>query len=384
MDTGRAITKLDSVYTGVQDVDLIIPVLSTDDKDTDDGRTNGDGEAFFSDNIFVLYDEDKYIIGAIVLNVKSSGTDDYVYVLGDADEEWIEDGDYFWSFQGITPDGQIDTYTVREDYDGVFTTANKIDDAITDDHGAMFLVTFDADGYITDAEECEDADSFVYGKTEFLKEIDIDPDTYDVYDVAHSQAAALYRVGRTLYIDKEYDVGLTTTSGCTFVVIQEEQDSKGGNSEWTYESYSTMQQALDALANADAFKGNITALLNDKGTAEYVVLNSTTPVTIGTEGDHGNTSGDYTVSLKTALDGKGLTLTINATSVETPNEVAEYTLYSENLVTGDERVEARGDVTVDATTVYAKVADTSSNLLRYYVVVEVEGDTLTTNTVIGG
>ena len=53
-------------------------------------------------------------------------------------------------------------------------------------------------------------------------------------------------------------------------------------------------------------------------------------------------------------------------------------------MTGDERVEARGDVTVDATTVYAKVADTSSNMLRYYVVVEVEGDTLTTNTMIGG
>ena len=149
-----------------------------------------------------------------------------------------------------------------------------------------------------------------------------------------------------------------------------------------------MQQALDALANSKAYKGNITALLNDAGTAEYVVLNSDTVLNVDTEGDHGSsTSGDYTVTLRASADTAkypaGLALTI-ATTVASPNEEAEWTLYSENLVTGKEQVEDNGTVTVNKARTDVLVAETSSNLLRYYVVVEVDGETLTTSPMIGG
>ena len=363
VDTGRGITKLEGVYTGVQDVDLIIPALDSVDKADADNPpySNGDSEPFFSSNAFVLYDEDLYIIGAVVVNVQNTGTDDYVYVLDNADEEWIEDGDYFWSFQGITPEGQIDTFTVREDYD-VFHdgVSNKIDEIITSMHGAMIRVTYDSDGYITDAVLMQDTAAggtdVVYGNHDWGTEVDTD--LHEVYDMAYGTAAELYRVGRTLYADytpDNRDVGLTTTTGCTFIVIQEEVDSNGNSLGWDYESYGTMQQALDALDDADAFTGNVTALLNERGTAEYLVLNSDDSVGIGTEGDHGTSKGDMTLSNlgivpaeKNTVGELNITVTNNSsTSMKAANCEVEITVTNERGVSLFHDTQKLSDLTAD-------------------------------------
>ena len=79
---------------------------------------------------------------------------------------------------------------------------------------------------------------------------------------------------------------MTIDSGATIVVIQREDTVDGAI---LVEEYTTFAQAIDALEDSIPgtevvdFKGEISAVLNDKGTAEYVVLKSVTPEDVVTD-----------------------------------------------------------------------------------------------------
>ena len=79
-------------------------------------------------------------------------------------------------------------------------------------------------------------------------------------------------------------------SDAPIIVIQYEADEDDPTDEdkWvlTVEEYSTIAQALDALADSDKFQGSVAAVLNSVGTAEYLVFNSVDP--IGVELDDGS------------------------------------------------------------------------------------------------
>ena len=99
-------------------------------------------------------------------------------------------------------------------------------------------------------------------------------------------------IGKTLYGEyaETKDVGLTLTSGAPIVVVQNESYEKANGTtgtRLTYTEYSTIAQALNAVANKNAYVGHIAAALNDKGTAEWIVLKSETAVGIKT--DNGTT-----------------------------------------------------------------------------------------------
>lgn len=95
-------------------------------------------------------------------------------------------------------------------------------------------------------------------------------------------------IGRTLYVSNKTakDVGLTIDAGATIVLIQREDTVDGAI---LVEEYTTFAQAIDALEDSIPgtevvdFKGEISAVLNDKGTAEYVVLKSVTPEDVVTD-----------------------------------------------------------------------------------------------------
>ena len=78
--------------------------------------------------------------------------------------------------------------------------------------------------------------------------------------------------------------------------MQDERDS-AGNLHFTAEVYSSVSQALDTLADKTNFHGNISAVLNDNGTAAYLVINSYDPVSIvtddGSVGARGNVPTTY-------------------------------------------------------------------------------------------
>ena len=124
-------------------------------------------------------------------------------------------------------------------------------------------------------------------------------------------AKTLKAIGRTLYADftNTTDVGLTLASGAPVIVLQEDAD---GN--YSVEEYTSIAQALDAVEDSDNYKGVIAAALNDKGTAEFIVLSSATQLTDNSKDDD-NKKANVKALDATAKTGEGkidVTVTLSA------------------------------------------------------------------------
>ena len=292
-DYNTGITKVNGTYTGVQDVDLEI---------ANKGLTN---------SIFAVYDEDRYIIGAVVIGKDVNSSKNYAYGIDDAMNEFIgsdDDGNYYWEFKAVV-DGKIETLTVKTEYRSVIT---RIQNAIAVGEGAMFQLTYDVDGYVTNALTCVDVDTDgvgtdtmtaenVYSNSEYTsRDINAGSNSDKVYSVnigttfngvsyAANANQQLFTTGRTLYIGSLNDYGVTLVSGAPVIVIQTERYSDGSTSVVT-EEYSTIAGAMSILGdavpgtqNVKEFNGQIAAVLNENGTAQYLVLNSATVVNVDTD-----------------------------------------------------------------------------------------------------
>ncbi len=274
LSTHMGITEVTGTYTGVQNVDLKV-YNTTDNKLTNDSA------------IMAVYDKDLYIIGAIVVGEDANATDNYAYVLEGAENEYVDSNDnYYWDFTAVV-DGEIKTLTVKTKYQSVISAiqaqcgANK--------NGLMKL-TYDADGYVIGASVVVDgsATDKVYGNNDWNSIIDAGNETlYTMQFVGAPKTYNLTVAGRTLYAHTN-DAGLTLETGAPVIVVQEEV-SNTGITRLTYTAYTTISQALDSLNDKTDFEGWISAVLNDKGTAEYIVINSKDA--IGFDSDDGSTPG---------------------------------------------------------------------------------------------
>ena len=269
-DVKKGISEVDAVYTGVQDVDLIL------DKNS---PFESSGEKHV---IYALFDtEDKYIDAAIVLGESNDdNSKGYAYALKGAKSESFKDGDYYWDFDAAVG-GKVETLTVKTKYTDVIDTIQNVivdeDDSTTYGVKGLLKLTYDKDGYVTNAVVVDNSKSDIYGDADFSASKDINPDKFKAYEVNHTIEKDLVCTGRTLYASTK-DVGLTLASGAPVVVVQIVQD-EDGDLDRSIEEYSTISAALNALKNeGKGFKGTIAADLNDKGTAEWIVISSSVVV----------------------------------------------------------------------------------------------------------
>ena len=272
-DTKNGISEVDAVYTGVQDVDLIL------DKTSPFKKSN----ATTGDVIYALYDtDDKYIDAAIVLGESDDdNSKGYAYALKGAKSESFKDGNYYWEFDAAVG-GKVETLTVKTKYTDVIDTIKSVivDEDTTSTYGikGLLKLTYDKDGYVTNAVVVDNTASDIYGGSDFNASKDINPDVYKAYEIKHVTAKDLVCTGRTLYTDVKNDVGLTLASGAPVVVVQITED-EDGDKDCSIEEYSTIAAALNALKNeGKGFQGTIAADLNDKGTAEWIVISSSNVV----------------------------------------------------------------------------------------------------------
>ena len=303
------ITKVNGTYTGVQNVDLTIW------KDDNNDLSNIENAAPIStDNspaIFAVYDEDRYIIGAVVVGEDETSSKDYAYALKGVQNEYVDaDGNYYWDFEAVV-DGEIKTLTVKENGEKVLQ--ERVKDWIGLGTYSMMEVTYDVDGYVIDVAQCVDnatedyqldEANDVYSNTEFLASAS--RDDYKVYDVALDGGADEYltAVGKTLYVEGyvSKDIGLTIAADAPVVLVQ--QDTAG---RWIINEYTTIKQALDALEDADPnedgvqFVGHIAAVLNSNTTAQYLVIKSETLVPVEDD-DHTTPTGNLS-KVNIAWDG---------------------------------------------------------------------------------
>ena len=297
------LTKVIGTYTGVQDVDLKV-------SDTTDNTLEN------TPGIIAVFDEDLYIIGAVVVGDDNSSSNSYIYVLSGAKNEWIE-GDYtYWEMDAVV-DGEIKTVTVKEKYGTIETIVNARVGKSNPGKDGLLKATYDKDGYITGVAAAPtpeaDTDEW-YTVSDYTHEIEAGANPHDgtgkdykVYSVEYDKTAAtnnhpkagdFYRTGRTLYhaaalagTPTAEDAGLTLGSGGSVIVVQNEVSNTGKISR-VWESFSDLQSAIDYLADADTFEGYVSAVLNDNGSAKYIVFNGKANVDVtdddgsGSDGTH--------------------------------------------------------------------------------------------------
>ena len=301
------ITKVTGTYTGVQDVDL---------------KVIDEADNALANSVFAVYDEDLYIIGAVVIGEDANSTENYAYAVKSAQNEWIdEDDNYYWDFKAIV-DGEYVTLTVKEDYsdtikDGV---SQKIEDQMALSDRSLFKLTYDKDGYVIDATLVTNDTTKVddaYTDYEFGQQKDI-TDDFKVYDLEHRTAgyrATLKAIGRTLYVSNKTtnDVGLTVAADAPIFVIQKHADGS-----LLVDEYTTLSQALNSLEDAEPktdglqLDGFISAVLNPNGSAKYLVIKSTTSV--DAELDDGTTPSDGELVLNSLVFDATKGMAVNITN----------------------------------------------------------------------
>ena len=309
------IEDVNNVYTGVQNVDIEL-----------------DGVAGIDNVVFACYDDDNYVIGAVVLGDDINRIKNFAYGIdNEALNEYVKDDDgyYYWDFDAVV-DGKVVTLTVKDKYGDVI---DELRDNIETGKGAMFELTYDADGYVVDAlaltngmtypEDSKEKEDFIYGngaENEYSDTTKYTED-YDLYLMTLKGTYTLSTNGKTLWINDE-DNGLTIAEGAPIIVIQEVWNSTDTKYlETEVEEYSNFNAAFRALANEEVFNGQIAAVLNDRGTAEYVVMNSSAHDGVETDDGSSPTRGDFTItSLTFGNPTRGMVINIKNDTTKTINQ----------------------------------------------------------------
>ena len=307
--TQKAITDVDGVYTGVQNVNLEI--------DTSESTLKTGIEA----QVYTVYDKDNYVIGAVVIG-DVSGSGDYAYILskGAISEEKIGDT-YYWEFDAIL-DGQIQTLTAKSKY-------TEIIKEIEDHQFDVLELRFDTDEYVVRVLEPEAEDVYAYAEAiNDEKNID-DYEVYYIDSADHNGDLELNLQGRTLYItNDQQDMGLALASDAPAVVIQNEYSKTDVKTEFT-----TVKAAIAHLADRNdqtgeiEYDGKIFAVLNTNGSAAWIVFDSRTGLntTSGIDGEKaGNVPTDLEESTASATYKVGVNGILQATfEYNAPDYVAD-------------------------------------------------------------
>ena len=318
------LTKVTGTYTGVQDVDLKVY------NKTDNTLQNDPG-------IIAVFDEDLYIVGAVVVGEDNSSSDSYIYILDSAkNERYDAEADCtFWEMDAVV-DGVITTVTVKDKYGNM---KDEVNDITGTDHpglDCLVKVTYDKDGYITDIPVIEPADVATddrYSAADYTNDIEdgyganaSDFKTYSVKYAANGtgdkpKTGDFYRTGRTLFNDTKtandhYDAGITLGKDGKVIVVQNDRTVKGQKPKRVWDEFSDLQSAINWLADSKTFTGHVSAVLNDNGSAKYIVFNGIDE--LDTVDDNGSDKIDALVWLND--DGS---VNITATEIPTPEAIAD-------------------------------------------------------------
>jgi hypothetical protein len=340
-DGTHAITDVNGVYTGVQSVEVEI----SNDNDAEEAE------------IYVAYDKNHYIVGAVTVGEAKGSNATVAYVLGSAKSEELKDGIYYWEFDAVI-NGEIKTLTAKSKYTDIFDVlkeesvtlgkngVSELTKAYSNGYSAnladgLVELRFDADNYVVAVKAVAEKDIYNnYGvkgtdtgkngegntlalnkatayRIGVLNDVNLDAAGFTVSSGSYtdsdgsttlyydSTANQLTLVGRTLYVtDDQSDEGLALASNAKAIVIQYE-NGKLKKTEW-----SSVSTALTHLADADPtttdleYNGEIVAVLNTAGAADWVVFNNYSTLTTGTSnsGSGSMTLSSITASVTTAQD----------------------------------------------------------------------------------
>ena len=258
-----AITDVTGLYTGVQNVDIEM---------TDD--SNGDVPEY----IYTVIDDDQYIIASIVLGEAQGSVENYAYILeAPTSEEKLSDGTYVWEFDVIMG-GVKQTLQARSKYQDVIHELDA-------NEGDVMELRFDADEYVTGVDTIDPLKVATFNIPD-----NKGMDDYEVFD--HDTGKSIINlnlVGRTLQ--------MTDDAGLTFITDAPTALKQTINGKSVTTEYSNVQDAYNDLGDASTasglqFQGEIIAVLNSQGVAEWAYIISDTPINSNDQGGSNTPSVD--------------------------------------------------------------------------------------------
>ena len=294
----RAITEINGVYTGVQEVDLIV---NTDEQ-----------EAIDEGQVYTVFDSKGYAIGAVVVGEAQGNTGNYAYVLSEAKSEGYNGDYYTWTFDAVV-EGEKQTLTARSDY-------NKTIDNL--DEGDVVELRFDENDYVVNVKDV----------TDMYQNFNDDIEGYDVYFMDEHDSTSTAEIvryeGHTLYITEgRDDNGLAIARDAKAVVIQDEDSEEN-----VVTNFSDVESAVEYLVDPDdstevkEYDGKIMAVLNSDGAAAWVVFDSDTPLVTGGQQSGGRDTEYYSYDYYVNGSGFGwMNFTVNRPSFIGLNTDLEYT-----------------------------------------------------------
>ncbi|MCI9243852.1 MAG: signaling protein, partial [Lawsonibacter sp.] len=151
----NAITDVNGVYTGVQDVDIVTKTTNrvqgnyyannTDDGSTIGSKADNDNDAwtantdvnghfvavgapstdsYLGENAYAVFDKDHFIIGAVILGEAEGNNATKAYILDPVKYERYENGTYYWQFEAVI-NGEIVTQEAESKYSSTIDTMRK-------------------------------------------------------------------------------------------------------------------------------------------------------------------------------------------------------------------------------------------------------------------
>ena len=296
---GDAITEVTGVYTGAQDVNLVVPSQKW---------------------IHAVW-KDNYIVAAIVYGDAEGTVENYAYIRDGISREWIEeDGSgnrtHYWEFDAVM-NGEKVTKTIKSRFSN---TVNYLKP------GQVQELIIDNDGYVTSIKDVSYPGNSVredklYNNSDFRNNTTNGKDTLkgnNVYHVETGLTTDLARQngvlmpnlnvngetllafqGNTLrYSASNNDLALPVARNAKAVVSQ----IINGSTKW--ENYDSVSSAYSILNDADGdsttnvngakqFDGQVIAVLDSNGVAAWVIFIDNTPT--NTTDSSGNINASNTI-----------------------------------------------------------------------------------------
>ncbi len=301
--TEKAITDVDGVYTGVQDVKIEID--SSKIKSDLVTNLNTTNRTYHVDPVYTVYDGDGYVIASVVIGEAQGANKNYAYILSGAKSEGVEDGVTKWTFDAVM-NGKKQTltiidkfgntvqnlkpYTVQElmlDGDGKVVKIKDVDDKVTCAHKELdpnkddvLDVTF---AEFFQGRATNDGYNYVSaGKDAGNRDLLTAPDAAGISftNIVDVQSRTLTFSAMTTVSDKS-DHGTDHDDRSNPVALAFEKDApilvvQKINNETVYQECTSVTEAVSFLNDASAasgrqFRGRVVAML-DGGRAEWAVI----------------------------------------------------------------------------------------------------------------
>lgn len=309
INSAKQITKAESVVIGVKNASFKLTV--------EDNAPSG---------AYYLYDEDLYIIAAVVVGKNNATSDNYVFATSTVNYEGYDKtaDEYTWTVEGIRDGEKVVLTEVGSKQEYLDAVKAK----------TFYKFSYDANGYVVDEPETItwDEKNDLDGDTYAVKFVDVFNSTAAGYDkndvelVYHRTTAGLNTLtmtGHTLYFynSKTADYSLDIAPDAKAVLIYtmdgkeytEYFDSASGN----------VKAAIDELEST-SFNGNIFAVMDDGVVTSIIIIDETKHTGTSVEGN-GNVSTTVT-GVSASYDNGTLTVTLTGAGSDDENTVVLYQL----------------------------------------------------------